>query len=287
MTREVDADADVDRARATTTTTTTTTTRCDTLAERVVRTQFGVVMDKVDDARGARAQGEATLMALAHAFALVGWFGYGRVSPSLCGYAEVVPNGVAMLYYTSAAGTARSALWGAMMGARAESVRALKAARALAGAVPALALVGLSVFPRCMFAPHQGFVEIWAHATAVAMLFELAVDSRYVSRRFRGGATAVSSDQALAQITYLLGYFIMGKYYAIGGNDFYRGEVVGCASYGWWVVSKHRAGTFPNQTAARTYTWRELFVEDGFIGLLCLAAYRYNQYSHCDAFGQF
>ena len=175
MTREVDADADVDRARATTTTT-TTKARCDTLAERVVRTQFGVVMDKVDDARGALAQGEATLMALAHAFALVGWFGYGRVSPSLCGYAEVVPNGVAMLYYTSAAGTARSALWGAMMGARAESVRALKAARALAGAVPALALVGLSVFPRCMFAPHQGFVEIWAHATAVAMLFELAVD---------------------------------------------------------------------------------------------------------------
>ncbi|CEG01287.1 unnamed product [Ostreococcus tauri] len=256
-----------------------------TLAERVVRAQFGVVTDKAHDPLGIWAQGEALCELVWHAFALLAMTLYTAENVSLCGHLEVVPNALATLYFIGITACAHSALWGAMMGARAESVRALKAARALAGAVPALALVGLSVFPRCMWHPHQEFVVLWSNATALAMLFELAVDSKYVSRRFRGGTAVTSSGQALAQVAFFVGYLITIKYYSVNGFAFFRGEFLGSASYGWWCFSKHRAGTFPNQTAARTYTWRELFVLDGCIGVLFLTAYRYNEYKGCDKFG--
>lgn len=255
------------------------------LAERLCDTQLGVLFDKLDGP--VWEQGEGILEACLHAFALCAWATSEAPNVSMCGYLEVVPNALAWMYFLPIAGCVVSAFWSALASARAETRRALRLGRFVAASAPACALVGLSTHPRCMWHPHQDFVLAWAHLVAFAMVFEFVVDSKFFAARFRRGERAVTSDVALPQLAFMIGLLITTKFYRDNGTNFYRGEILGAASYGWWVLSKHRAGTFAHQPNARVYTWREVFLVDGCLAVAMMCVFRFNEYHRCSSFGQF
>jgi len=259
--------------------------RASSLAERLCETQFGVMYDKLDGS--VWEQGEFLLEVCWHAFALSAWATSEARSISVCGYLEIVPNALAWMYFLTIAGCVVSAFWSALASARAETRRALKLGRFVVACAPACALVGLSIYPRCMWHPHQDFVLAWANLAAFAMMFEFVVDSKFFAERFRRGERVVTSDVALPQLAFIIGYLITLKFYQDNGTNFFRGEIMGSGSYGWWVLSKHRAGTFAHQPNARVYTWREMFLVDGCFAVAMMCVFRFNEYHQCSSFGQF
>ena len=119
------------------------------------------------------------------------------------------------------------------------------------------------------------------------MALEWALDSKCVRSATRRSERVVTSDVALPQLTYALGFYITMKYYYTNSTEFFRGEALAATSFGWWCMSKHRAGTFAHQPAARAWTWREFVLIDGILAVALLSVYRYNEYHNCAAFGRF
>ncbi len=274
---------------STTTTTTTRTRAADenrrSVAERFCDAQLGVWYDKRREPW--HAHGEVMMIALGQLFEVAAYATTRTANVSLCGYVEVVPNYVAMMYFMSVAGALDACAWSSAMATRGETRGWARCARALAGVVPTAALAGTFAFPRCMFGVHQRCVVWWAWSALGAMALEWALDSKCVRSATRRSERVVTSDVALPQLTYALGFYITMKYYYTNSTEFFRGEVLAATSFGWWCMSKHRAGTFAHQPAARAWTWREFVLIDGILAVALLSVYRYNEYHNCPAFGRF
>jgi hypothetical protein len=138
-----------------------------------------------------------------------------------------------------------------------------------------------------MFDVHQRCVVWWAWSALGAMALEWALDSKRGARAAGRAERVVTSDVVAPQLTYAVGFYITMKYYYTNSTDFFRGEVLAATSFGWWCVSKHRAGTFAHHPAARAWTWREFVLIDGILAVALLSVYRYNEYHNCAAFGRF
>jgi hypothetical protein len=256
-----------------------------TLAERFCRTQLGVWYDKRREPW--HAHGEVMMIALGQLFEVAAYATTRTANVSLCGYVEVVPNHVALMYFMSVAGALDACAWSSAMATRGETRGWARAARALAGVVPTAALAGTFAFPRCMFGVHQRCVVWWAWSALGAMVLEWALDLKCVRSAARRSERVVTSDVALPQLTYALGFYITMKYYYTNSTEFFRGEALAATSFGWWCMSKHRAGTFAHHPAARAWTWREFVLIDGILAVALLCVYRYNEYHHCATFGRF
>jgi hypothetical protein len=126
----------------------------------------------------------------------------------------------------------------------------------------------------------------WAWTVTAAMGFEYGVDfyQRRIARRTRG-ERSVNSDLALPQFAWCLGLAITMRYYYTSSYDFFRGEILCAMSFSWWIMSKHRAGTFSNHPEARVYTWREYCYQDGVVAAILLCIYRFQQYHSCARWG--
>jgi len=274
------------RASAVSGTRTTRTTAC----ERFCETQLGVAYDKL--ASGVGAHGELGVQALVSLFVCATRLPRWRratANTSVCGYMEIVPNAFALAMTLAVAGATDSAFWGAATASRAETTsRALKCARVAIALVPALALVGCIVVPRCLWWPHQDLVFLWARSATIGMACEWAMDTAWFSRAFRRGRAAMTRrDSVLAQLTWVLGVATSNRYYRHDGTSFYKGEYMMAMGYAWWTLQKHRAGTYANQPAARTFTLRHLFFVDGLLAVIMLSGYRYLEYNVCSTHGTF
>lgn len=269
---------------------TTTTMKTTTACERFCETQFGVAYDKLDV--GVAAHGELGVQALVTVFVLatrLPWWAHATANTSVCGYMEIVPNAYALAMVVAVAGATDSAFWGAAMASRAETTsRALKCVRVMIALVPALALVGCIVIPRCLWHPHQDLVLLWARSATLGVACEWVMDTAWFSGAFRRGRFAMTRrDSVLAQLTWILGVATSNRYYRHDGTNFYKGEYMMAMGYAWWTLQKHRAGTYANQPAARSFTLRHLFFVDGLLAVMMLSVYRYLEYNVCATHGRF
>ena len=267
-------------------TTKTKTTAC----ERFCETQFGVAFDKLN--AGVAAHGELGVAALVTVFVCatrLPWWAHATANTSVCGYMEIVPNAYALAMVVAVAGATDSAFWGAAAASRAETTsRALKCARVMIALVPALALVGCIVIPRCLWHPHQDLVLLWATSATIGVACEWVMDTAWFSAAFRRGRAAMTRrESVLAQLTWILGVATSNRYYRHDGVSFYKGEYMMAMGYAWWTLQKHRAGTYANQPAARTFTLRHLFFVDGLLAVIMLSVYRYLEYNVCSTHGRF
>lgn len=268
----------------------TTTMKTTTACERFCETQFGVAYDKLDV--GVAAHGELGVQALVTVFVLatrLPWWAHATANTSVCGYMEIVPNAYALAMVVAVAGATDSAFWGAAMASRAETTsRALKCVRVMIALVPALALVGCIVIPRCLWHPHQDLVLLWARSATLGVACEWVMDTAWFSGAFRRGRFAMTRrDSVLAQLTWILGVATSNRYYRHDGTNFYKGEYMMAMGYAWWTLQKHRAGTYANQPAARSFTLRHLFFVDGLLAVMMLSVYRYLEYNVCATHGRF
>lgn len=266
------------------------TTMKTTACERFCETQFGVAYDKLDV--GVAAHGELGVQALVTVFVLatrLPWWAHATANTSVCGYMEIVPNAYALAMVVAVAGATDSAFWGAAMASRAETTsRTLKCVRVMIALVPALALVGCIVIPRCLWHPHQDLVLLWARSATLGVACEWVMDTAWFSAAFRRGRFAMTRrESVLAQLTWILGVATSNRYYRHDGVSFYKGEYMMAMGYAWWTLQKHRAGTYANQPAARTFTLRHLFFVDGLLAVIMLSIYRYLEYNVCATHGRF
>lgn len=261
-----------------------------TACERFCETQFGVAYDKLNV--GVAAHGELGVQALGTLFVCatrLPWWAHATANTSVCGYMEIMPNAYALAMLVAVAGATDSAFWGAAMASRAETTsRALKCARVVIALVPALALVGCMVIPRCLWHPHQDLVLLWARSATLGVACEWVMDTAWFAAAFRRGRFAMTRrESVLAQLTSILGVATSNRYYRHDGTSFYKGEFMMAIGYTWWTLQKHRAGTYANQPAARTFTLRHLFFVDGLLAVIMLSVYRYLEYNVCATHGRF
>jgi len=195
---------------------------------------------------------------------------------SLCGFMEYAPNWHGALYYWSATASGNSLIWGTARAMREEHSRWMKLARFLCGAAPVISLYGTMIFPRCAWTPHQRYTKSWAWSVTFAMGFEWIADVAH--RKLKPHAErAVVSDLSLAQLAWCVGLATTTTYYYTSSYNFFSGEILCAMSFSWWIMSKHRAGTFATRPDARVYTWREYCLQDGAAAAALLCVFRFQQ----------
>jgi hypothetical protein len=248
-------------------------------ARAFLSTQFGVAWDKRHESW--THQGEILTQCVGLVFVVL----TARLNTeniSLCGFVERAPNWHGALYYLSVAATGTSLAWSTMRSVREEKNSAMKCARLVAGSAPIISHLGTVVYPRCVPTQHKRYSENWALSVTAAMAFEWVVDWYY--RRFKPRVDrVVSSELALPQFTWCVGMMITTYYYYTSSYQFFSGEILCAMSFSWWVMSKHRAGTFANHPEMRVYTWREYFVYDGLVAAALLCLFRFQQLHACAA----
>jgi hypothetical protein len=251
-------------------------------ARSFLSTQFGVAWDKRRESW--THQGEIITQFVFVLF-VVFTARLNTENISLCGFMERAPNWHGSLYYWSATATGNSLAWSTMRSVREEKNAAMKCARFAAGAAPLLSLLGTLVYPRCLWTRHKRHTENWAWSVTAAMVFEWVVDWYHRKFKSRDSERVMHSDLALPQFTWCVGMLTTTFYYYTSSYQFFSGEILGAMSFSWWVMSKHRAGTFVNHPEMRVYTWREYCLVDGTLAAALLCVFRFQQFHTCAATG--
>jgi hypothetical protein len=186
---------------------------------------------------------------------------------SVCGYLELLPNWVGLFYFHVAASGIDSTVWHAVMTVKKEPHTLFAAIQMISGVACAGALLGFSVFPRCLWSWHQSCVLLWVYATSFAMILMLFRDHRK------------EKYTAIPLIVWLLGAFLCNLFYYESSFRFYAAEGLTILAYIMWCSSlQHLHG--------RKFKMTYVLVVNGLEAVLIMQLFRYNQHYICKESGK-
>ena len=185
---------------------------------------------------------------------------------SICGYLELLPDWIAFFYFHVAACGVDSTIWHVVMTVKKEPHILLAAIQMVSGVACAGALLGFSVFPRCLWERHQSCVLLWVYATSFTMFLMFLRDSRK------------EKYSAIPLICWSLGAFFCNLFYYESTFRFYAAEGMTILAYITWCSSlQHLHG--------RKFKMTYVFLVNGLEAALIMKFYRYNQHHVCKESG--
>jgi len=186
---------------------------------------------------------------------------------SICGYMELLPDWVAILYFLVAASGIDSTLWHAAIIAKKEPFMPLAVVQMVLSVLSAITLAGFSVFPRCLWTRHQTCVVWWVYFTSAAMAVMFLRDFR------KPTYTIVPA------LCWAIGTYWCAVFYRESSMNFYTGEAISIVSYVMWCSSLQRQH-------GRKFTLLNVLVYDGAAAVAMLLAFRYHQWHVCKVTGK-
>ena len=159
-----------------------------------------------------------------------------------------------------------STIWHIVMTVKKEPHILLAAIQMVSGVACAGALLGFSVFPRCLWERHQSCVLLWVYATSFTMFLMFLRDSRK------------EKYSAIPLMCWSLGAFFCNLFYYESTFRFYAAEGMTILAYIMWCSSlQHLHG----RKLKMTY----VFLVNGLEAAIIMKFYRYNQHHVCKESG--